>query len=117
MSSKPLQRKTKIRTLVAIANFGLKNTKYLEKLLKEYRSMVNYEVHIVVLSNIPKVIGPDVEVRVGLPDRDPWSLPFGYKELFANRVEHYDLFIYSEDDTLIEELNIDAFVGFKNYPR
>ena len=110
MSSKPLQRKTKIRTLVAIANFGLKNTKYLEKLLKEYRSMVNYEVHIVVLSNIPKVIGPDVEVRVGLPDRDPWSLPFGYKELFANRVEHYDLFIYSEDDTLIEELNIDAFL-------
>lgn len=111
MSSKTLETKqTKIKTLVAIANFGLKNTKYLEKLLQAYRSMINYEVHIVVLSNIPKVIGPDVELRVGLPDRDPWSLPFGYKEIFASQVEYYDLFIYSEDDTLIEESNIDAFL-------
>jgi SAM-dependent methyltransferase len=103
-------KQSKIKTLVAIANFGLKNTKYLEKLLKAYRSMINYEVHIVVLSDIPKIFGPDVEVRVGLPDRDPWSLPFGYKELFASQVECYDLFIYSEDDTLIEEFNIDAFL-------
>lgn len=64
---------------------------------------------IVVLSNIPKDLGADVEVVVGLPTKDPWSLPFGHKKVFAERVDRYDLFIYSEDDTLITERNIDAF--------
>ena len=47
---------------------------------------------------------------VGLPTKDPWSLPFGYKTIFGERMSQYDLFIYSEDDTLITERNIDAFV-------
>jgi 2-polyprenyl-3-methyl-5-hydroxy-6-metoxy-1,4-benzoquinol methylase len=67
-------------------------------------------VDFVVLSNIPKDLGADVEVVVGAPTSDPWSLPFGYKTIFADRVDRYDLFIYSEDDTLITERNIDAFV-------
>jgi 2-polyprenyl-3-methyl-5-hydroxy-6-metoxy-1,4-benzoquinol methylase len=37
-------------------------------------------------------------------------LPFGHKSLFAERIQRYDLYIYSEDDTLITERNIDAFV-------
>lgn len=99
-----------MRILVAIANFGTKNAKHLEKLLDEYRSMASFSIDIVVFSNIPKDLGPDVEVIVGLPAKDPWSLPFGYKALFAERMPQYDLFIYSEDDTLITERNIDAFV-------
>jgi 2-polyprenyl-3-methyl-5-hydroxy-6-metoxy-1,4-benzoquinol methylase len=99
-----------MRVLVAIANHGTKNAAYLNKLLEEYRSMKKYKVDIVVLSNIPKDLGSDIEVIVGLPAKDPWSLPFGHKSLFADRIQRYDLFIYSEDDTLITERNIDAFV-------
>ena len=99
----------KPKVLVAVANHGTKNKPFLDKLLAEYRSMDRHEVKIVVLSNIPKDLGPDVEVKVGLPCRDPWSLPFGYKTLFAERAEEYDLFIYTEDDTLITEKNLDAF--------
>ena len=102
--------RTVMKILVAIANFGTKNAMYLEKLLDEYRSMARFSVDIVVFSNIPKDLGPDVEVIVGLPTKDPWSLPFGHKALFAERMQQYDLFIYSEDDTLITERNIDAFV-------
>ncbi len=98
------------KILVAITHFGTKNEIYLEKLLGEYRSMKRYEVDIVVLSNIPRTYDVDVEVRVGLPTKDPWSLPFGYKELFSTRSADYDYFIYSEDDTLIKEANIDAFI-------
>jgi 2-polyprenyl-3-methyl-5-hydroxy-6-metoxy-1,4-benzoquinol methylase len=94
-----------MKTLVAIANFGTKNVRYLNMLLEEYRSMTNYQVDIVVLSNIPKDLGSDIEVVVGLPTRNPWSLPFGHKRLFAERIQNY-----SEDDTLINERNIDAFV-------
>ncbi|MEI6673582.1 MAG: methyltransferase domain-containing protein [Verrucomicrobiota bacterium] len=95
---------------MAIANHGTKNQRFLDRLLAEYRSMKRYEVHIVVLSDIPKDLGPDVQVRVGLPIEDPWSLPFGHKELFASHMDEYDLFIYTEDDTLVTETNIEAFV-------
>lgn len=98
-----------MRVLVAIANYGVKNRAHLEKLLEEYRSMP-YDVDVVVLSDLPKALGPDVEVAVGLPDKDPWSLPFAHKKIFADRVDDYDVFIYSEDDTLIRQQHIDAFL-------
>jgi 2-polyprenyl-3-methyl-5-hydroxy-6-metoxy-1,4-benzoquinol methylase len=99
-----------MKILAAIANFGTKNLPYLETVLNAYRSMSRYRVDLVVLSNIPKHLGPDIEVKVGLPTKDPWSLPFAHKQLFAQRVDDYDLFVYSEDDTLIAQHNIDAFV-------
>jgi len=98
-----------MKVLVAIANFGLKNMKHLDRLIMEYRSMP-YDVDIVVLSNIPKDFGVGIEVVVGLPTKNPWSLPFGHKTLFADRVDEYDLFIYSEDDTLLTEMNINAYL-------
>jgi len=77
--------------------------------IKEYQSM-SHCVDIVVLSNIPKEFGPGIEVKVGLPSKDPWSLPFGHKKLFAERLGDYDLFIYSEDDMLITWKNIEFFL-------
>jgi 2-polyprenyl-3-methyl-5-hydroxy-6-metoxy-1,4-benzoquinol methylase len=67
-----------------------------------------YDIDIVVLSDIPKELGSDIEVIVGLPNKNPWSLPFGHKKLFAERADKYDLFIYTEDDILITEKNISA---------
>jgi hypothetical protein len=96
------QTKTELmtRTLVAIANHGTGNRRYLDRLLSEYRRIPG--VHIVVLSNIPKDdLGDDVEVVVGTPTANPWSLPFAHRTLFRDRKDDYDLFIYTEDDTLL----------------
>ena len=98
-----------LKILVAIANYGTKNDQYLAELLAEYRSM-SHQVKIVVLSNVFKKLDSGVELLVGVPNKDPWSLPFTHKQLFADRLEDYDLFIYSEDDTLITENNIRAFL-------
>lgn len=98
-----------LRVLVAIANHGTKNQSYLTRLLDAYRAM-EHEVDVVVLSDVDEDLGPDVEVRVGAPSEDPRSLPFAHRELFADRLEDYDLFIYSEDDTLVEQRHVDAFV-------
>ena len=98
------------RVLVAIANHGTKNRVFLDRLLAAYRSMSRYDLHLVVHSNVPKDLGDDIEVKVGLPSEDPWSLPFAHKSLFAERARDFDLFIYSEDDTLLEERHIDAFL-------
>lgn len=96
------------RVLVAIASYGSSNDRYLERIIREYRSMA-FDIDIVVLSNIDKTPAPGIECRVGLPARDPWSLPFAHKKLFADRCDRYDLFIYSEDDILISERSLCAW--------
>jgi 2-polyprenyl-3-methyl-5-hydroxy-6-metoxy-1,4-benzoquinol methylase len=97
------------RLLVAINSYGDGHSDYLSRLISEYSSMP-FQTHIVVLSNVPKDLGPTVEVIVGLPTKNPWSLPFGHKRIFADRVNDYDLFIYTEDDILITQRNIRAFL-------
>jgi len=98
-----------LKVLVAIANYGTGNDKFLSQVLGEFRAMP-YEVDIVVNTNIPKNLGPGVEVVVGFPAADPRSLPFAHKQIFADRSDKYDLFIYTEDDTLITKENIEAFL-------
>jgi SAM-dependent methyltransferase len=99
-----------LRVLVAIASFGTRNEKYLNAVIAEYLSMP-YEIDILVLSNVPRTLAAGAEVIVvDLTDKDPWSLPFPHKQIFAERMHDYDLFIYSEDDTLISRRNIEAFL-------
>jgi len=97
------------RVLVALASYGTRNDAYLHRLLDEYCSM-SLPVDVVVLSNVRKPLPPNVEIRVGMPSSDPWSLPFAHKRLFVERADRYDLFVYSEDDTLITERHLAAFL-------
>jgi len=99
----------KLRLLVVIASFGGKNVNYLREIINAYRSMSMY-VDVIVLSDAPKDLGGKVEVVVGLPDKNPWSLPFAHKAIFAEKLNEYDLFAYSEDDMYVSEANIRAFL-------
>jgi SAM-dependent methyltransferase len=99
-----------MKTLVVIASYGTSQDRYLSRIVNEYRSM-SFDVDIVVLSNISKDVAPGVKVVTGLPTKNPWSLPFGHKQIFADRVNDYDLFIYSEDDMLVTERNVHAFLN------
>src|SRR5215831_15402082 len=98
-----------MKILAAIANYGTKNDAYLVRVLSEYQSM-SYQTDIVVLSNVSKDLGPGVEVIRELPNKNPHSLPFAHKRVFGERRDAYDLFIYTEDDILITERNIEAFL-------
>lgn len=98
-----------LRILVAIPHHGTKNRPFLDRIVREYRSM-EHDVTIVVLTEVDKPLPDDVEVRVGAPTDDPWSLPFAHRSLFAERIDDHDLFVYSEDDTLIEQRHLDAFL-------
>ncbi len=99
-----------MRILVVLANYGTKNDSYLRRLVQEYASM-SHDVHVVVLTNVAKNLGDQVEVVVKTPRGDPWSFPFAHKEILAKHLNDYDLFIYSEDDTLLTEQNINAFLS------
>ena len=99
----------KLRLLVGIASYGEKNLGYLRKIIEVYQELP-YDIDIVVFSEAPKELGPRVTVVVGLPSRNPWSLPFAHKRYFAENLERYDLFIYSEDDVEISAEKIQAFL-------
>ncbi len=107
MPGRQLQLEMKI--LVAIANFGTKNDGYLSRVLAEYRSMP-YDIDLVVTSNIPKDLGKDVEVLWGCRARIPIRCPLRTNAFSSERKDAYDLFIYTEDDILITQRNIEAFL-------
>ena len=98
-----------LRLLVAIASFGEKHLEYLKTIIRSYQGL-SLDVRIVVLSEAPKRLGHSVEVIVGLPSKDPWSLPFAHKPIFVQEADNYELFIYSEDDILFTERNLHAFL-------
>ena len=109
MSANGLGDDNRLRLLVAIASYGEKNAQLLKRVIDQYQAM-DLDVDVVVLSNVPRDLGPRVRVVVGLPSANPWSLPFAHKAVFAENVERYDLFAYSEDDIGVTEQNIRAFV-------
>lgn len=98
-----------LRVLVAIASYGTANQPYLSQLIHEYRAM-SYATDIVVCCEAERNYGPGVEVRVGLPSKNPFSLPFAHKQLFYERMNDYDLFIYAEDDMLVTQRNVESFL-------
>jgi len=108
-ASGSLQNLHRVRVLVVIASFGEKNLEFLRKIIRDYRSMA-MDVHLVVISEAPKKLDPGVEVVVGLPGRNPWSLPFAHKRIFVENIDRYDLFVYSEDDIGVKEQSIRAFL-------
>jgi 2-polyprenyl-3-methyl-5-hydroxy-6-metoxy-1,4-benzoquinol methylase len=99
----------RVRVLVAIASFGTKNLALLKHVIRCWRAMP-FSVHVVVVSEAPKELGDGVEVVVGLPSKDPWSLPFAHKSIFAANADRYDLFAYSEDDMEFKEEHVRAFL-------
>jgi SAM-dependent methyltransferase len=109
MIGKVSDTEARFRILVALTSHGTLNDHHLIRLIEEYRSMP-FDTDIVVLSNLSKQPAPNIEVLVGLPNSNPWSLPFPHKKVFAERLKNYDLFVYSEDDMLITERNLRALL-------
>lgn len=103
----------RVKILVGIAHHGSKNRPFLLRMLAEFEAMP-YHVDVVILAEEEKDLGEGVQVRVGAPTDDPWSLPFAHRSLFAEHRDNYDLFIYSEDDTLITRAHIDTFLDLSD---
>ena len=106
------------KILVALASYGMGNDCYLAQLVAEYRSM-SFHVDIVVLSNLNKKVPPGVEtVVVDLKGQNPWSLPFPHKQIFASHLNETMTFLsILEDDTLVSETNLRAFLEMSDAVR
>ena len=90
---------------VAIANYGNSQLEHLNRVVEEFQRFKKHQVDLVV----------DTTVEVPYPHRMyPASvgagLTFVCRDDMAASVDDYDLFIYNENDMLITEDNIDAFL-------
>lgn len=97
----------RLSILAVIAHHGSKNRHHLDTMLASFREM-DHDVTPIVVAEAPKDLPDDVEVRVGLPTEDPWSLPFAHRTVMAEHRHDFDVFIYAEDDTLVEQRHVDT---------
>jgi 2-polyprenyl-3-methyl-5-hydroxy-6-metoxy-1,4-benzoquinol methylase len=98
-----------VRALVAIANHGSAKRHLVDQLVASYRSFPA-DVDVVVLGDRAKPVPTGTELLVGAPSDNPFSLPFAHRRLFAQRRHDYDLFIYTEDDTLLEPRHLETWL-------
>jgi hypothetical protein len=94
-----------MRIKVAIANFGESQLEFLAEVLREFRSFQRHAVDITVYTTAPV----DAPHKI-LDGAIGYGLPFACREDMAASINDYDLFLYDENDMLITEENIDAFV-------
>jgi GT2 family glycosyltransferase len=102
------ERYARLRLLVVLANYGTENLHYLHQVLDRYRSFTNYEVSLVVHSNVP-IEGVETVLHTSPPNGSWLNLPWECRKTIYEHRDSYDLYLYSENDHLISERNIDAF--------
>jgi len=98
-----------VKILVGITNWGVYHDGYLERLFAEYRGM-GLCLQLVVFCAFWKGLGSDVICEVRPMGGDTLALTWAHRAYFAEHVNDYDVFVYSEDDILITERNLKAWI-------
>lgn len=104
-----------MKALVIISNYGLGNIEYLFQILEEYEKM-DYDFDV-QLHTTERVKGIERFKRIKIFQKLFHQnigrfLTFSNREEFIRWSDDYDLFIYSENDLLITQKNIDTFLKY-----
>lgn len=104
-----------MKILVSIANYGNNQIHLLYKMINEFNlfNKNKYKIDIIIHSNISLNIPNVTTILHTLNDfRDlPWK---ARESIYRNR-NHYDLFIYSENDHLITQQHIESFLNITSH--
>jgi hypothetical protein len=96
-------KKPKIK--ICIANYGSSQLHFMKEVIREFESYKKYEVDVTVYTTVPVEYNHIMyHESVGM------NLPFMCRKHMAESINDYDLFLYNENDHLITEDNIDAFM-------
>jgi hypothetical protein len=105
-------KKEKHSVLICIANYGSEQIPYLKKLLKEYNSFKKYKIKAIILATEHVNLNfSNLETEQLVFDKSLgfWLTHKHRKFIFENK-GMFDVFIYSENDVLITERNLDTFL-------
>lgn len=95
-----------MKLLVSISTYGEKNNQYLNKIIDEYRSFKKYEIDITVHGTIP-LQRSDINF---IEYKNPKTTVYFHRQEFVEKQDLYDIFLFSENDMLISENNIDLYL-------
>lgn len=100
-----------MKFLLYISNYGLNNLKYLYKILDEYQSM-NHDFDIIIDSTheIKKIKDIQIFVYPEAKQDLTWKHRNHIKQLKTTNLLDYDYIMYSENDILITQENLDTFI-------
>lgn len=103
----------KLKILAVIVNYGEEQLSYLKQMVVSLKNFKNYEVSIIVNSNITfNIKGVDKVELFELEDNR--NLPLTCRKTIWENRDNYDLFFYSENDLSIKEDHFDRFLIYTN---
>ena len=101
----------KIKTLAVLVNFGCEQLEFLKIVVDQLKGFSKYEVTIIVQSNINI---PFLKIdKVNIVHLDDYQyLPITCRKIIWEERNHYDLFIYGENDHLFKEIHLDKHLEY-----
>ncbi len=104
----------RLNILAVLVNYGEEQLQYLDQVVKELKSFQNYDVSIVVNSNIPLDIkGIDM---VNIIELDNYQLlPLTCRQVIWNHKDDFDIFLFGENDHLFKEHHIDRYLEYYSF--
>jgi len=104
----------KKKLLIAIANYGENQEKYLMQMLKEFNTFKKYEISIILLNTkkLKNLKYSNLKIQQKIfPLEITHDLPHQHRKYFFEEKDNFDLFLYTENNLLIKEKNIDYFLS------
>jgi hypothetical protein len=90
---------------ICIANYGTSQIHHMNRMIEEFKKYKKYKTDITIYTTVP-VEHKHILYSDGIGN----YLPFQCRHHMAESVNDFDLFLYNENDHLITEDNIDAFL-------
>jgi len=97
-----------MKILISIATYGTKNHAYLKRVVESYNSFKEHDITIHIHGNIDTKL-PNSKF---IEHINPPNTVYFHRNEFVDNLNNYDLFIFSEDDILINEHTIDTYLKY-----
>ena len=104
----------KKNVLFVLVNYGYEQIKFLEKVVSEIKNFKNYNVKIIVNSNVGLNIPGIDKVNIFNNLSDYQLLPLTCRKTIIEYKNQYDLFVYGENDHLFKEFHLDNHLEYSS---
>jgi hypothetical protein len=114
------QSNSEFKIMLCIPHYGNSNRTYLLNCLREYDRYQKYKIdcYLDVTDPIELPEYNNIKIFVSYHDKSVgMELTLKHREIMVSKLNDYDIFLYAEDDILINENNIDSWLSIqKNLP-
>lgn len=97
-----------MKILISIATYGTKNCKFLKRVVECYNSFNNHDITV----HIHGTIDPQLPDSKFIEHVNPANTVYFHRNEFVDNLNKYDLFIFSEDDILVNEHTVNTYLKY-----